>query len=146
IAAWRTAFDTIGMVATAVGQFSAQLASAFVALPGKMMEIGAQIIQGLWDGLKSKMAQVRDGITGFAGSIVDSVKAKLGIHSPSRVMHEVGVNIMQGLSNGMTSMEDGISNFAQSIGSTISGAFKSVIEGSKSVKEAIADVLKSLAS
>lgn len=151
IAAWRTAFDTIGMVATAVGQFSAKLTGAFVALPGKMMEIGAQIIQGLWDGLKSKMAEVRDGIAGFAGSIVDSVKAKLGIHSPSRVMHEVGVNIMQGLSDGMGSMQQNITGGAVTMADSIAGAFSGLgsslseaIKGTKEWKDVALDALRSI--
>lgn len=146
VAMWDAGVAKIKAFGAAIVQFGKDVLAAFVGLGKQMYQIGAQIIQGLWDGLKSKFAAVKDGLTGFASGLVDSVKSKLGIHSPSKVMAEVGVNIMQGLSDGMSSMEGGITNMAESIGSTISSAFKGVIDGSKSVKEAIGDVLKSLAS
>jgi hypothetical protein len=92
------------------------------------------------------MAEVKNNLTSYASGLVNSVKSTLGIHSPSKVMAEVGVNIMQGLSDGMSSMGEGVTSIAENIGSTIANAFKGVIDGSKSVKEAISDVLKSLAS
>lgn len=144
--AWDGMVAKVHAVKDSIIEFAASIPGIFMNLASQMVEIGAQIIQGLWDGLKSKMASVKDSLTGFASGLVDSVKSTLGIHSPSKVMHEVGTNIMQGLSDGMTSMESGIGNIAESIGSTISSAFKGVIDGTKSVKDAIADVLKSLAS
>lgn len=145
-AAWDGMVAKVQAVKASIVEFAAAIPGIFAALPAQMLEIGGLIMQGLWDGLKSKMAAVTDSITGFALGMVDSVKSKLGMQSPSKVMHEVGTNVMQGLGDGMISMQGGIESIATSIGSTISGAFKSVIDGSKSVKEAISDVLKSLAS
>lgn len=145
-AAWDGMVAKVHAVKDSIVQFAASIPGIFMNLASQMVEIGAQIIQGLWDGLKSKMAAVKDSLTGYASGLVDSVKSTLGIHSPSKVMHEVGTNIMQGLSDGMTSMEDGIGSIAESIGSTISSAFKGVIDGTKTVKDAIKEVLSSLAS
>lgn len=126
-------------------QLAADVVAAFRALPGQMLQIGKQIITGLWDGLKSQFAAVKDGVANFASGLVGSVKDTLGIQSPSTVMREIGVNIMQGLADGMTSMQDGLGSIMESIGQTVSSAFEGVIDGSKSVRDAIADVLKSLA-
>ncbi|AWC25450.1 phage tail tape measure protein, TP901 family, core region [Aminobacter sp. MSH1] len=146
VAAWDGMVAKVHAVKDSIVQFVTEIPAIFANLASQMMEIGAQIMDGLWQGIKGKFAQVKDGIAGFASGLVDSVKSTLGIHSPSRVMYEVGTNVMQGLSDGMTSMQGGISNIAGSIGSTISSAFQGVIDGTKSVKEAISDVMKSLTS
>lgn len=132
----------IQRAAAAVAQFATDLVSAFTALPDQMMEIGRQIMDGLWQGLKNKFASVRDGIANFASDMVNGVKSRLGIHSPSRVMHEVGVNVMQGLGDGIDSMSGAVESTASSIGNTIANAFQGLIDGSKNIK----DVLKDLAS
>lgn len=109
-------------------------------------------MQGLWDGLTSKMAEVKNGITNFAGGIVDSVKSRLGIHSPSRVMHDVGVNIMQGLQNGMQTMSGSARDGATSVVDGITGAFDGLgssiaeaIKGTKSWKDVALDAISSVA-
>lgn len=119
-----------------------QIAEVFAALPGQMVEIGKAIINGLWEGLKSGAGAVKDWVVGFAGDMIEGVKSKLSIHSPSKVMAGIGVNVMEGLGQGMDSMSGSISSIASSIGQTIGDAFGKVIDGSMSVK----DALKSVAS
>lgn len=145
VAAWDSAVLKVDMFKASMSQLARDIATAFAELPARMIEIGGQIIDGLWQGIKVKATEVKDGIANIAGGMVDSIKAKLGIHSPSRVMHGVGVNIMEGLGNGMESMAGGISSIADSIGQTIGSAFAGVIDGTKSVKDAIKEVLSSLA-
>lgn len=66
-----------------------------------LLEIGTHIIQGLIDGIKSRIEKVRE----IAGEVAETVKGKikevLSIRSPSQVMHEYGLNISEGLSSGM---------------------------------------------
>lgn len=143
-AAWDGMVTKVHQVKQTIIDFAASIPQIFANLAAQMVEIGAQIIQGLWDGLKSKMTAVKDYLVNSVSGMVDSVKSTLGIQSPSKVMHEVGTNVMQGLSDGMTEMAGGVESIASNIAQTISGAFKGVIDGSKSVKEAIQDVLKSL--
>ncbi|MCM2506062.1 phage tail tape measure protein [Aureimonas altamirensis] len=122
-----------------------QMLAALRELPGQMLQIGKDIIQGLINGISSGKDMVVDAAKGVASSAVSGVKSLLGIHSPSRVMHEVGNNIVQGLNNGMGEMETQTESIASNIGQTISSAFSGVIDGSKSVGDAIKDVLSSLA-
>jgi len=63
--------------------------------------IGANLLQGLVHGLLGGLAAVRDTITGIGGKVVDWMKAKLGIHSPSRVFAQVGHFTMLGLAGGL---------------------------------------------
>lgn len=146
-----------------VVQIGEEIIAAFVALPARMIEIGGQIIDGLWQGIQAKWETVKANIAGIGDSISTSIKETLGIHSPSRVMHEVGTNVMQGLNNGLTNFSGTVINTATGVASNVTGAFsqmesigqtlsnslssafKGVLDGSKSVKQALSDVLKSLA-
>ncbi|TDX72598.1 hypothetical protein EDE05_12819 [Neorhizobium sp. R1-B] len=130
---------------------AAELLNAFLELPARMVEIGGQIIEGLWQGIQARWENVKAGVTGIADSISTSVRTALGIHSPSRVMHEIGVNIMTGLNNGMTSVDvksgvvavaDDISGSFQSIGSAIGGA----ISGTQKWSDVLKTVLQQIAS
>ena len=64
--------------------------------------IGENIVSGLLNGIKgawnSLAKWVSDGING----LVSGVKGLLGIHSPSKVFSEIGLNVCQGLANGIT--------------------------------------------
>jgi phage-related protein len=134
----------------AVAQLGNDILAAFQALPSKMMEIGGQIIDGLWQGIQAKWENVKSGIASIGTSISDSIKSTLGIHSPSRVMHEVGVNIMQGLNNGMQSIDvkGGVKDVASNIESTFASIGSSVgeaIMGTKKWSAVLKDVLKQVA-
>lgn len=129
-----------------VVQLASDIVTAFMALPAKMMEIGGQIIDGLWQGIQAKWESVKAGVSGIADSITTSIKSTLGIHSPSRVMHQVGEFIMQGLNNGMQSVD--VKSGVVGVAGEIEGAFQNIgssigaaIAGTKSWKDVLKDVL-----
>lgn len=72
-------------------------------LPNRMLDIGKNIVEGLWNGIKGMGSWIKDKVKGFAKGILDGMKEALGIHSPSRVFREqVGKNIALGLGEGFT--------------------------------------------
>ncbi|MBN7777781.1 phage tail tape measure protein [Nitratireductor aquimarinus] len=136
-----------------VQEFAAELLSAFTALPGQMYQIGLDIVQGLWNGLKAQWETVKSSVTGFASDVAGSFRSVLGIKSPSRVMYEIGVNIMEGLHNGMTSMSDGVKGIASSAADGITGSFEGIgtgiaeaIKGTKEWKDVALDAIRSVAT
>lgn len=70
-------------------------------LPQTMLNLGRQMIQGLINGIRGMIAGVKDKIAEVASGAVSTLKNILGIHSPSTVFKEIGVNLMQGLAIGM---------------------------------------------
>ena len=134
------------MAVEAVTQLGQQILEVMRALPAQMLQIGMDIMAGLKEGILSAGSAVVESAKGIAADAVNGVKSFLGIHSPSRVMHEVGNNIVLGLNNGMDELRGDTQSLAGSIGSTISSAFQGVIDGSKSVGDALKDLLKQLAS
>ena len=71
-------------------------------LPDKMLEIGGNIVSGMWNGISDKFEWLSEKIKGFATDVTDKLKGFFGIHSPSRVMRDViGKNLILGMSEGI---------------------------------------------
>lgn len=68
----------------------------------KMIEIGAEVLPGLWQGIKDGWNNFWGNIKEFIDGFVQGFKDALGIHSPSKVFAEIGDNLIAGLLNGIT--------------------------------------------
>ena len=63
-------------------------------------EIGINIVKGLWEGIKGMGAWLRAKVNDFFSGIVEGVKDKLGIQSPSKVFAGIGGYMGEGLGIG----------------------------------------------
>ena len=84
--------------------------------------IGVNIVSGLWNGIKSGWAALINKVKGLVDLLPKAVKTILGIHSPSKVFAEIGLNVCQGLANGITEnaglAEDAAQQMAGSVAET----------------------------
>lgn len=78
----------------------ATIVKAFVSSLPDIVDVGKQIVKGLWEGIKAMGSWIKEKVSGFFGGIVDNVKGVLGIHSPSRVFAGIGENMALGLGEG----------------------------------------------
>jgi TP901 family phage tail tape measure protein len=69
-----------------------------------LVEIGKNIMQGLVNGIKSMASAVTNAVSGIAKAIPSKIKSFLGIHSPSRVLMELGEFTGEGFVKGIGSM------------------------------------------
>lgn len=90
-------------------------------LPQRFSEFGANLLQGLVNGITSRVASVRDAIAGVGDSVVGWFKARLGIHSPSRVFAELGGFTMAGLQQGLEGSQDGPLGVVARVAKTLAG-------------------------
>ncbi|WP_294192311.1 phage tail tape measure protein [uncultured Sphingomonas sp.] len=90
--------DKIKAAFASAGAFLSGLASRFTTF-------GANIIQGLVNGITGRLAQLKNTVVNAASSAATWFKKKLGIHSPSRVFLGFGGFMMEGLSNGIAAGE-----------------------------------------
>lgn len=75
----------------------------------QMKNAGIQLVDGLKNAITSKLSSIASAVTSMGSTVVSKVKSAFGIHSPSRVMYEIGDFLMQGLANGITdNTEQGI--------------------------------------
>lgn len=67
------------------------------------MNIGRNLIEGIWNGISNAGAWLRNKISGFFGGVVDSIKSFFGIHSPSTLFKdEIGKNLALGVGEGFS--------------------------------------------
>ena len=70
-------------------------------LPGKVLDIGRNIIEGLWNGITGAGNWLKNKISSFANGIIDGFKSAFGIHSPSKIFNqEIGKYLALGLGEG----------------------------------------------
>lgn len=74
--------------------------SAFLDSLPDIIEVGKDIVRGLWEGIKAMASWIGEKVSGFVGGLVDGVKGVLGIHSPPRVSAGIGQNMALGLGQG----------------------------------------------
>ena len=70
-------------------------------LGSQWFEAGAAIVQGMANGITSRITAVRDAVSMAAGDAVDLFKEKLGINSPSRVFMQLGSYVGEGAALGI---------------------------------------------
>ena len=80
--------------------------------------LGADLLGGLWHGLKTKMREIREWLEGSFDDLVGLAKRVLGIESPSRVFAGIGEQMLAGLRQGLNlapfqaQVQAGLSGFA----------------------------------
>jgi phage-related minor tail protein len=112
---WRN-WDKIGPLLGRVWEgVKSGFASAWAwlkGLPAQLLGIGQQIVQGLIDGIKSRIAAAGDAIKGLGQSVVTGLKNLLGIRSPSKVFEGLGGFVAQGFAGGIGAGLDGVKRAA----------------------------------
>lgn len=97
------------------------IVNGFKELPSKMLEIGRNVVEGLWNGIKNAGNWIRQKVGEFAQGILDGMKNALGIHSPSTVFRDqVGKNLALGIGEGFS---DEMANVTSEMQSSIPTSF-----------------------
>lgn len=90
----------------------------------ELYKAGIQAAQGLVKGLQQEQAAISKAMDNIANSLVKSIKKKLKIKSPSRVLMEVGKFVTQGLANGLKDNTGIVDSASAGLGDTAVAALK----------------------
>ncbi len=109
--------------------------------------IGTNIVKGLWEGIKSGWNGLLAKVKGLVDLLPDIAKKALGIHSPSKVFDEIGVNtckgLAQGLARGTAKVKDAAETVVASVTDTatrlVDGVTTIAADGTKTVSKTIED-------
>ncbi len=127
----------------------------YLGLPKMFLNIGTNIVMGLWNGIKAKAAALFDFVKGIGKKVADTFKNVLGIASPSKVFMDYGVNITEGAKKGIQKgspslaaasggMANGIKPSANNRGGGSGGGvtvnFAPVINGGGSAQDVLAQL------
>lgn len=88
----------------------------------EMGKVGINLIEGLWEGIKSKITWLKDKIADFATGILDGIKSVFDINSPSKETAWIGQMLDEG-------MAQGISDYASDVVSEAAALSDDVIDG-----------------
>lgn len=93
----------------------------------KVEECGGNVIAGIFKGIKDTIDNVAQWIyDNVFMPFIDGFKNVFGIHSPSTVMEEQGIFIIEGLKNGLTGIWDKVSSIFINLGSKIKDKFSEI--------------------
>ena len=101
------------------------------------VEIGWELIKGLVKGIWECIKNLPSLLAGFCEFVVDFFKGLFGIHSPSTVFAELGVNLIEGLIEGIMSM-------FEAIGETITLLVDSILEAFNGIGEKLSEIWESI--
>lgn len=94
--------DMWNRASTAAKETAQSIVDWFSNLPENMLDIGKNIVLGIWHGIVNAKDWLKSKITGFCDGVVSGFKDALGIHSPSRIMRDiVGTNLVKGIGVGV---------------------------------------------
>ena len=77
----------------------------------KLIEIGAEVLPGIVEGIKSGWDNFLSNIMEFIDGFVQGWKDALGIHSPSTVFADIGTYLIEGLLNGISNKWQAVKNW-----------------------------------
>ena len=105
----QSAIQIVIAMGTGMLKQSQMLAQTAIQLFGAVIEgifttdwvgIGEDVVNGIWEGLKSMWGELTEWFTESWDDLVGGVKDFLGIHSPSRVFAGIGQNMALGVGEG----------------------------------------------
>lgn len=124
-----------GVLALAGGiEWLLEKVARFVIYIGPAMyDVGRQIVLGIAAGITGAAGAVYDALGNLAGGAVGALKDKLRIHSPSRVMFELGGYTSEGYARGIESGAGRVARAGEGLAAGAAGGVQVQAGGSGSV-------------
>lgn len=134
--AWNLIISWINAMTEAVDAHMPDLITAATKL-------GVAIVEGLADGISASIGITQDSASELGNTLINSFAQVLGIHSPSRVFTEFGVNIVQALVNAIKSNLSSLSSVFSSVTTTLKNSLQNVVSTMATVGK---DIVNGLAN
>lgn len=119
----RESLDAATGAGKGFGEWLANIIVLAAQAASRFVELGANIMSGLVNGIKSGLGSVKDAISNVADSTVAWFKEKLGIHSPSRVFGELGGFVSLGAAIGMEGEQGRVARAAAALATVATLSF-----------------------
>lgn len=100
--------QSIPVLLSKAKEIGASMINYYKQLPRMMVDIGKNLIKGLWQGIKNVTKWLYSKISGFASGILDKVKSIFGIHSPSKEFAWIAKMDVVGFENQLEDMQPDI--------------------------------------
>lgn len=118
-------------IVKAVPKIIEGIVKAFGSLMYKIVEIGGNIVKGLWGGICGLASWLWDSVSGWISGIWDGICDFFGIHSPSKEMAWVGEMLVKGLAGSIDKNGDMAVRAAEGMSSDVSSVMNSLADDMK---------------
>lgn len=109
-----------------VSSIKETVVSTIKELPGKMLDVGRNIVEGLWDGITGAASWLGDKVSGFVDNVIGWFKGGFDEHSPSKVFAKIGGYLTEGLAVGLESETDTLKNTAKNQIGQLTGLYDGI--------------------
>ncbi|MDD7207090.1 MAG: phage tail tape measure protein, partial [Faecalibacterium longum] len=104
--------------------------------------IGVNIVKGIQDGILSWWDNLVSSVQEKVNGMISTVKSLLGIHSPSKVFSEIGLNICRGLAEGLTTNEPLAEDAAKQVVASVTHTTEALTGSMQTVTKTVTEILK----
>lgn len=110
--------SAIPEIISRIPQIITTVTEKFMSFSDSFGEVGFNLIKGLGEGIGSAVDWVIDKVKELCSNALDALKSFFGIHSPSRVMRQMGGYIGEGLALGIEDSESVVGDAMDGLMST----------------------------
>ncbi len=132
--------DAVPTIVANIPQICKAIFDVFTAF--RWLDIGKFIVDGIWNGISSGWTFVVDKVKGLADMLPKAVKTVLGIHSPSKVFSEIGLNICRGLAEGLTTNAPLAEDAAKQVAASVTRTTETLTGSMQTVTKTVTEILK----
>ncbi len=104
--------STASSVWDAIAGMFTSVWDTIAAIPGQMYEAGSNLVNGMVSGITSNASAIADAVVAACGNAIQAAKRILGIASPSKVFHGMGLNVAKGAEQGIDKGAGGVADAA----------------------------------
>lgn len=107
----------------------------------KVKDVGKNLVEGLWNGIKDMSSWVISKIKGFTDDVLGGIKKFFGIHSPSKEMAKIGKYLDEGLAQGIEKNKTVVTKATDNLGKELLGSLSGIekqIENKKLAEKLVA--------
>ena len=127
VTAWNemktTVSTKIGEVVSLVSGLPGKVLSGLGSIGTTLVNSGRNLIQGLMNGIGQMAGRVAEKARSVVSNAVSAAKRALGIASPSKVFHQIGLWSGEGLADGIEGMRNVVANTARRLAEATTEGF-----------------------
>ena len=101
--------------------------------------IGESIVRGLLNGIKGAWNSLTKWVSNGINGLVSGVKGRLGIHSPSKVFDEIGVQVCNGLAQGLGRGNKKVKDAAKTVVASVTDSATTLTNGVAKTVETVTE-------
>ena len=124
---WNGIKQKVPEIKENVKNFAKQLPTKIKEGFTKIKDAGKNFIRGLWEGIKNMKDWIVNKVKDLGKDILDGLKKKLKMHSPSRATFDIGVNFDLGMGEGIDASKKDVFKTIDAFGADVLARMKQAV-------------------